>query len=524
MNNQSAYTREVKIMNRKSFFTILITGTIAFTGIVPVVPAFAKTADTTPKYTYQLKNDPQYDSLYTKNQKQQLIGVTYDQLGTVTRTDPDTGVKEDAATAIDKALSTVNNEVAKDDRPFVKDNTKQARKDYKANKKTFAPYVCTDDLTPVRADDHTLTVRRDRYIDQNGAHGLETVTAYSFDGATGKRLSLTDVMKYKSNDNLSGIIAKEVLKKYGKTVLSTNEKSLKKKIKALFNSKYYTGSNDTKALTWYVDRGGITFFFNTDDIAPYAAGTFSIKLTAKKYPEINTYYTKAPKNYTRKVNAYSDSVDGKKLTISGHPDEYDTYNSLKVKYGKKSVTFTPYIYSFEPVLVVTSNKKYLYVNTHEENDYQSIYVIDLGAKKLRAKAVDLGFYGTILTDPDNMLLMTRGDILSTVTLSRTYSTGKSGIPAANNRYFLVNSSPTLTLKKNVTLDVLDSYTSETTHAKEFAKGTKLTIFRTDNKTTADCLTTDGDLIRLTVDQNAYPQKINGKYTEDELLEGAMFAG
>lgn len=281
MNNQPVYTREVKIMNRKSFITILITATIALTGIVPAAPAFAKTVDTTPKYTYQLKNDPQYDSLYTKNQKQQLIGVTYDHLGTVTRTDPDTGVKEDAATAIDKALSTVNNEVAKDDRPFVKDNTKQARKDYKANKKTFAPYVCTDDLTPVRADDHTLTVRRDRYIDQNGAHGLETVTAYSFDGATGKRLSLTDVMKYKSNDSLSGILAKEVLKKYGKTVLSTNEKSLKKKIKALFNSKYYTGSNETKALTWYVDRGGITFFFNTDDIAPYAAGTFSIKLTEK---------------------------------------------------------------------------------------------------------------------------------------------------------------------------------------------------------------------------------------------------
>lgn len=120
--------------------------------------------------------------------------------------------------------------------------------------------------------------------------------------------------------------------------------------------------------------------------------------------------------------------------------------------------------------------------------------------------------------------MTRGDILSTVTLSRTYSTGKSGIPAANNRYFLVNSSPTLTLKKNVSLDVLDSYTSETTHAKELAKGTKLTIFRTDNKNTADCLTDDGNLIRLTVDQNEYPQKINGKYTEDELLEGAMFAG
>ena len=122
-------------MNRKSFITILITGTIALTGIVPVAPVFAKTADTTPKYTYQLKNDPQYDSLYTKNQKQQLIGVTYDQLGTVTRTDPDTGVKEAPATAIDKALSTVNNEVAKDDKPFVKDNTKQARKDYKAKKK-----------------------------------------------------------------------------------------------------------------------------------------------------------------------------------------------------------------------------------------------------------------------------------------------------------------------------------------------------------------------------------------------------
>lgn len=58
MNNQPVYTREVKIMNRKSFITILITATIALTGIVPVVPTFAKTADTTPKYTYQLKNDP----------------------------------------------------------------------------------------------------------------------------------------------------------------------------------------------------------------------------------------------------------------------------------------------------------------------------------------------------------------------------------------------------------------------------------------------------------------------------------
>ncbi len=60
MNNQPVYTREVKIMNRKSFITILITATIALNGIVPAAPALAKSGDTdtTPKYTYQLKNDP----------------------------------------------------------------------------------------------------------------------------------------------------------------------------------------------------------------------------------------------------------------------------------------------------------------------------------------------------------------------------------------------------------------------------------------------------------------------------------
>ena len=47
-------------MNRKSFITILMTATIALTGIVPAAPALAKSGDTdtTPKYTYQLKNDP----------------------------------------------------------------------------------------------------------------------------------------------------------------------------------------------------------------------------------------------------------------------------------------------------------------------------------------------------------------------------------------------------------------------------------------------------------------------------------
>ena len=51
------------------------------------------------------------------------------------------------------------------------------------------------------------------------------------------------------------------------------------------------------------------------------------------------------------------------------------------------------------------------------------------------------------------------------------------------------------------------------------------IFRvSDDQKTADCLTSTGDYVRLAVDTDAYPQKINGIYNEDELLDGASFAG
>ena len=521
-------------MLKNRFVALMTAAALVIAGTVPAVsvPAAETVTEesTAAHYTYQLRKDTKFDSLYTKNAKRQLIGVRYDQLHSVNLVNPDNGSPlAVTSSAVSLALKTINKEVSDDDKPFVKQNTKAARKSYNyLNKKSdgiFSPYVCTDELTPVRSDSRVLSVKRDRYINEDGAHGINTVTAYSFDPQTGKRLTLKDVLNYKSSDNLAGILAKEVVKQNSKKKLDLGTKNLKKKIKTLIKGdKYYKGTNDTKYLTWYVSRGGITFFFNPDDLASYAAGTFTVKLTSSKYPDmVKSYYTRAPKNYVRRVTN-GDKVNGQKLTFKEKWDKYDMLMSLTIKYGKKSLKLAPYCFETSTWSVNTASGRYIYINTRSENDYQSLYTIDLSAKILKAESHDFGLYDMIPSDPDHMIFQSRGYALSTMNIYRSYKASKDGKLAANTKYILCD-SPVLTLKKDVTFDVPDSLTTDTTHKKAFVKGTTMKIFRvSDDQKTADCLTSTGDYVRLAVDTDAYPQKINGIYNEDELLDGASFAG
>lgn len=526
--------KEADVMLKKKFIALLSASVLAVTTAATaciISPAAVNESEqnAVAEYSYQLRKETEYDSLYTKNATQQLIGVNYDQLYTTDLTDPDTGKPMTASSsAISSALEAVNKEVRDDDKPFVKQNAKAARRLYRENKKdgTFAPFVCTDTLTPVRSDSTVLSIKRNRYINADGAHGFRQVTALSFDLQTGKRLSLKDVLSYRNNSELSQTLANAVLKKYKASVFDTDAVGIAKRIKSLIKGdKYYSGSNDTKYLTWYLSRNGVTFFFNQYDIASYAAGTFSVTLSASKYPDmVKPGYTASSDSFIRDVKTHGDKVNGRKLSFKEKWDNDGFVTSLTIRYGKKSLKLTPYVFDYDAKLVSVPSGNYLYISTRAENDYQSLYVIDLGAKKLSASTYDFGFYDMIPTDPDHMIFASRGFTLGTIQLYRSYRVGTDGAPVANTKYYLAD-SPKLTLKKNVTLDVLDGTETDTTHQKAFAKGTTMHIFRiTEDGRTADCLTDGGDLIRLGVDTDSYPQKINGTYDEDELIDGASFAG
>lgn len=491
------------------------------------------------EYPYTLKITNKSDSAYAAEDNALIASMNYDFLSFQGSVNPDTGkAAQTEAPEIQQALDLVNQDTEKQSGSFIEENRADAEDLYQNGKDAgidmSGSYFSDENrLTVERADAGCLSISRDHYEYLGGPHGMIITQGYSFDGKTGKRLTLSDVLT--DTDDFASLLYQETVKQaYGNQADGMDpdaEETVRQMVQNALQGNTQDAEESEEELTWYITGDGIKFIFDAYQLGAYAAGSFRTVMKASDYPDLlNPDYIQQPESSVTEILPDTETeIGGKQLLITTHLDENQDIDQVTVQYGDKSASFEEHGYQLSGYVITTPDGRYLYLNLLSENDWQQICDIDLEEDTLTCRDCEPGVYGAVLTDPDHMFLSVRTGLMSTSDIMRDFHPGEHGVPEGNTRFWLYTGleeqqPPVLTLKQDVTLDVLDALESDTTREEAFQAGDKFTLFRTDNENIVDLRTEDGRYVRLKVDGSQWPEMVNDRYELEDLFDNTFFAG
>ncbi len=418
----------------------------------------------------------------------------------------------------------------------------------------------------MRADSRIVSVLCNFEDYHGGAHGYYYSYGLNYDVASGRELKLSDVVSKK--EKFIELVRDKFEEKYANdSYMLTNAGEYLSSL----------GDEEYASTPWIMDSESITLFF-----APYVLGTY-----ADGAQEVSIYFDEAPELFTAKyldtcaeyvipllpARSYEvNAGDGKRVSIDVDFDYNDEYGSYAREYviGNTRIRPEGYSYSSDSYIVVAGGKHYLYTFSSAENDYSMLEVVDVDTKSLdesRTENAGLGgvdytwdeggdydtscLRGPAFTDPSDVALSRRLEVLGTTNGYRSCHVGADGYPAANDEFYTILTSFAIRAKKDLKLDVVDAG-GKKTGTKNVPAGTYLFDMRTDGETFVDLQTIDAsalgindesewkyfqiadrstDHINLTkpiyrvhIDHSdGWPYHVNG-VEEDSLFEGIMYAG
>lgn len=217
-----------------------------------------------------------------------------------------------------------------------------------------------------RNDSQVFTLNSNYYAYLGGAHPYNSMQSYCFETATGKRLSLDDVI----ND-------RDALHEYLLEYLDAmNEGTLDIEYAHEYTGCLYEEWQDTideyftsdeRELHWYADEDGIVVYFNGYDIAPWTCGMISVPIkiadtdgilneeyfheagTVEKRQESDCEYSEVIDNLYKPISEkilewnYDDCieyVDGFDYEYESHePYEYDDNGYIELEDSENDYTF-----------------------------------------------------------------------------------------------------------------------------------------------------------------------------------------
>lgn len=370
-----------------------------------------------------------------------------------------------------------------------------------------------------RADEKLVSFLGDYTSYNGGVHGYHASRGVTFETSTGKMLTLGDLVT--DLDAFKQVLKEKVREQYPET-----EEDLV--------DQYFT-SVETDLYNWTAGPLGITCYFNPYDLGPYAIGAQKVLVPYEDYASLYAAdAAAAPDTYGVGFPMFDTWDFGEKsVCVYGSKDEYDEYSSVTVIVNDAETTEEIHAFEIRPAYVRTGAGDFLYMDLSIENDAHVLDIWQLGDTAERIGQLDLGrgfiydektgFFGdAALSDPDNMLLSTRSDILGTASCERHYRTGEDGMPAPIEQSFTYVTGRTLTLKQDLNCETVGE-DGETNGAVTLPAGTGLTMLRTDKDTYVDLASEDGQVFRVFVETASWPQTIDGTDIE-ELFEGILFAG
>lgn len=389
-----------------------------------------------------------------------------------------------------------------------------------------------------RADTSVVSLLFKEYYYAGGAHGGLCYWGENYDTKTGKRLELSDVVT--DMKLLPDLVQKQLDKFWGEVVFY-DDMDLKKFFQ------------NTKNISWVLDYNGLTIFFNSYDIAPYAAGMQVVTLTYKENPMlVKEKYRLTPFSYGVELSCdnpffYDFNGDGvlDKLLISGTKQNESLFaeqaiclESLFVEQGiylNDQVLKEKILAYINPVFIHTAGGNYLYLEYQLDEGRRQLIVYDLnsGSAKKVKKLDDIGVHyiavpseevyypnKAVLTDPDNLVFDTYTDLIGVIIGYASYSVGPDGVPSAKNNLYTFDmpSRFNLTLKQKLKFDIIAPESGEVIGSKVLNAGEMLYYYRNDNKSFADFLLPDGSIGRVRIETNGSVKTINGMALEKVLSD------
>lgn len=291
----------------------------------------------------------------------------------------------------------------------------------------------------VRADSVVFSIHHYFTYFSGGAHGFYTHSGENFDVQTGEKLSVSDVIT--DMDKLGDIIE-------DKLVNDTESMWIEQDV---YRQHFSDLKQNDGYFAWLIDYEGVSFFFNPEDIAPYAAGVYTVYLPFEEYPDLFVEkYTKAAENYVMPLIPYRNNFfdwDDEEMTainLRYFTDEYGTIENIIVEIDSEPNEIEMYSTSINPFVVRNYDKYYLYLFYTGESYYQNLNIYDIKYNEL-VEVAEIENVGVSLldssfeylekgdfvvtkgansyiavTDPDNLILDSHLYALSTVTGTKKY--------------------------------------------------------------------------------------------------------
>ncbi len=455
-------------------------------------------------------------------------------------------IEDDACPKLKESVKKDYELLYKEDKKTNSNLLDSAKKD-----KADRPYANSNSITIKRADTKVLSYVNTFYSDMGGAHGYSGNTCFNYNSETGEKIALSDVCK--SEDKLIEKIQNTLFKTYKN--MAADDFSM---LDSYFENVNFDAKPDESGFIFSIENAGVTFYFNPYDIAPYAAGNFAVYIPFDE-DLFNAEYFDTPKYYFTGLiggdNNYVDvDSDGKVDTLSAYisPTEYGegeaSYDKAIINVNGKEARFNMYCYDSSWYFVHSEKGDFIYMIASIENDYENIYVFSTENKEyvelvdheeellgLGVETVEEGedtYYHRVKvpTDCESFELSSRSQVLCTSSVIGEYSVGEDGYPESNGKLLNISSGVKLTLKKDLTLKLVDDDTEgETDEDYTLKAKDKVTLYKTDGKEIVDLKTSDGKVVRAHVDSGSFEkydrtgQAHNGTDL-DKLFKGLFFAG
>ncbi len=421
--------------------------------------------------------------------------------------------------AITKAMEDLSKEIKDDVEKNMDEYKEFALEDMQEREEmpdSYYSYEC--DATVTKAADDVISLMLMYYSFSGGAHPSTWYVSHTYSTGTGEELNAANVVN--DIDALPKLLEEKLLAEYDKEIFFEED------VAGAVKETYETNGD----YTYTLDNTGITFYFSAYELAPYAAGAQIVSIKYSDEPDlVKAEYSKESDAYIEGMlmDRKYDITDGSVLSMSWYPGMEDEYEyELNVDIDGKESSEKIECTGMQPYLVKTGDAYYLYLQENQLNDYVIIDVYSFdGGKIKKVGTVDRGFKDDSVTNPSDMELAGRTDLLSTNNVYRSYHVGDDGMPVANDEYDLVIPSVAekLTLKQDIKTDVFVTEDSKESAEVTIQKGTELTFFRTDNETFMDMKDEDDRVVRFYVKTGDWPQKVNDMDIE-ELFDGCVFAG
>lgn len=434
---------------------------------------------------------------------------------------------QDDFPALSSALDQLNTDQSEAAFRFTQEWLPDAKEFLTQNPDFFGGFTYESAYTLQRADSLVLSLREDFSSYTGGVHGYYGVLGHNFDTATGRQLTLKDVLT--DTKGLDQILAEKIRAKYAFEPFPSLDEML--------------AEYDSEDYIWTLGYQGITFYFNPYEIAAYAAGLLTVTVWFDEMPELfRDEYTLLPEDgYAVGLPEYHDldvdldPADGTTdvLSVWGQEDEYGAKHPVIRLNGEELVDESWSAYYITPYLVSLGGEFYLMAEGSADNDYCTMYIYDLSTLTLRESFSGTGFmhhrrpeagddgifYTEVLTDPAMFTLGSKCDLLGTKTAWRSYTFSPGGVLLPLTDVYDLDKSldPIIsTVPLDVTL--LPQNTVETVPA-----GTAFRFLRTDNETYVDLVMPSGQECRIVIEYLDWTPSING-VPEWDCFENLMYAG